>query len=211
VRSAGGVPILLPPVPGVEVALDGADALILSGGPDIDARRYGERPHPAGQPPQSFRDAVEFTLLAKARRRGLAVLAVCRGAQLLNVASGGSLIQHLPETLGHDRHSPMVGTFGRHRVRVAPGSRLAQLTGWSLLDTPTHHHQAVDRLGVDLVAVAWADDGVVEAIEDPSMPFRIGVQWHPEEGAGEELLAALVEAAARGSRRGDLHPRTVTR
>ena len=200
---AGGVPVLLPPLPGViEGVLDRLDGLLLAGGPDVDPTRYGQEPGPNTQPAQPNRDGAELALLDGAVGRGLPLLAVCRGMQLLNVARGGTLHQHLPDVPGmpHDHDgSPQPGVFGRHPVRVAQGSLLATALGRTEVDgVPAYHHQGIDRLGTGLVETAWADDGLVEAVEDPSLPFCLGVQWHPEAGADGSLFQALVGAAGDG-------------
>ena len=171
VTAAGGVPVLLPPVPGIADALDGLDALVLSGGADIDPAGYGAAPHRCTGPVEPGRDAAEFALLAAAAGRGLPVLAICRGLQLLNVSRGGTLHQHLPDLVANDRHRATPGGFDAHAVRVAPDSRLGALLGPPQaggelrLTVPTSHHQAIDRLGDGLVAAAWADDGTIEAAE----------------------------------------------
>lgn len=202
VVGAGGLPVLLPPLDGVvEGVLDRLDALLLAGGPDVDPARYGRPRGPNTQPPVPERDAAELSLLSGAVASGLPVLAVCRGMQLLNVARGGTLHQHLPDVpglpSGHDG-SPGPGQYGRHPVRVADGSRLARVLGRTELDSvPAYHHQGIDTLGAGLVETAWAGDGLVEAVEDAALPFCVGVQWHPEVGEDPSLFVALVEAARR--------------
>ena len=202
VSAAGGIPVLLPPVAGVATAVARLDGLILTGGGDIHPGRYGESPHPRTTRVSEPRDAAELAVLGEAFDAGLPVLGVCRGMQLLNVARGGTLRQHLPEDAGH---APAPGTFGSHPVRVAPGSRLAAILGGGAdgIDVPTAHHQAVDALGAGLVATAWAADGVVEAVELRAAgdPFVLAVQWHPEAGADRRLIEALVAAAAAGAAR----------
>jgi gamma-glutamyl-gamma-aminobutyrate hydrolase PuuD len=196
VERAGGLPVVLPPLPGViEGVLPRLDGLLLAGGPDVEPRRYGQEPGPQTQPSRPERDAAELSLLATAVDARLPVLGICRGMQVLNVARGGTLIQHLPDAVGHDRHAPSPGVYGEHEVRVAAGSRLATVIGeW--VGVPTYHHQGIDRLGDRLVPTAWADDGTVEALEDPELPFCVGVQWHPEVGTEPALFEALVAAAA---------------
>jgi putative glutamine amidotransferase len=202
VAAAGGIPVLLPPLPGVAQTVRRLDGLILTGGGDIEPGRYGEAPHPRTTRVSEQRDAAELELLGAALDAGLPVLGVCRGMQLLNVARGGTLRQHLPEDAGH---APQPGTFGSHAVRVAAGTRLAGILddGESGLHVPTAHHQAVDALGDGLIATAWAEDGVVEAVElgAGGDPFVLAVQWHPEVSTDRRLIAALVAAAsARASR-----------
>jgi len=196
---AGGVPVLLAPIPGViEAALDRLDGLLLAGGPDVDPARYGQERGPDTQPAVVDRDQAEVDLLATAVDAGLPVLGICRGMQLINVARGGSLIQHLPTVLHHDEHAPGPGAYGSHPVAVAPGSKLATVLGRTAVPgVPTYHHQGVDAIGAGLVASAWATDGTVEAVEDPELPFCVAVQWHPEEGDDDALFHALVAAARR--------------
>ncbi|MGH8836988.1 MAG: gamma-glutamyl-gamma-aminobutyrate hydrolase family protein [Actinomycetes bacterium] len=209
IEAAGGYPMLLPPLD--SVAGDPAavcvvvDALVLTGGADVDPAHYrGPAPaDPAQLRPD--RDRAELALARYAVDSGLPLLAVCRGMQVLNVACGGTLIAHLPDVVGTDVHLPAPGTLGRHRLRVAAGSRLAKLrdaagsepaeAGWA--EVSSHHHQAVDQLGAGVVAAGWAEDGVVEAIEVTDHPFAVGVQWHPEmtgSALDRELFAALLEA-----------------
>jgi anthranilate synthase component 2/putative glutamine amidotransferase len=196
VSGAGGVPVLLPPIAGDAEVLDRLDALVLAGGADVDPARYGADRSPRTGPAAGDRDEAELALLAAAVQRDLPVLAVCRGLQLLTVLRGGTLVQHLPDVVGTDVHVPSPGTYGDNAVRIAPGSRLAGLVGteaaWAC-----HHHQAVDRLGEGLTAVAWADDGTVEAAELDGARFVVGVQGHPEVGDDARLFTGLVAAARR--------------
>jgi putative glutamine amidotransferase len=197
VAAAGGVPVLLPPLPGIAAAVDRLDGLLLTGGGDIDPARYGAQPHPRTGRVSVPRDAAELELLEAATAAGLPVLGVCRGMQLLNVARGGTLCQHLPDGAGH---APAPGAFGSHPVRVAAGTRLGGILGASAVGAgvPTAHHQAIERLGAGLVATAWADDGVIEAVEPSAAgdPFLLAVQWHPEAGTDPRLIEALVAAAS---------------
>ena len=202
VSAAGGIPVLLPPVPGIEDALGRLDGLVLSGGGDIDPTHYRAEPAPETTSVREERDTAEFALLAAAVAGQLPVLGICRGMQVINVARGGSLHQHLPHVVGHDGHAPMPGSFGTHPVHVAPGSRLAGILGRDEVDppfdAPTHHHQAVDQLGDGLVPTAWAGDGTVEAFEldgGADGSFLVAVQWHPEAGDDPSLFRALVSAA----------------
>ena len=204
VAAAGAVPVLLPPVPGIAAAVGRLDGLVLTGGGDIDPARYGAGPHPRTGPPSAERDQAELDLLAAALAVGLPVLGICRGLQLLNIAQGGTLHQHLAD-LGPARdadHTPQPGTFGRHHVRVAEGSMLAGiLPADRPLAVPTAHHQAIDRLGAGLTASAWAADGIIEAAEltdGAHHPFVLAVQWHPEASDDLRLFQALV-AAAQGA------------
>ena len=199
VTAAGGVPVVLPPVPGVADAVDRCDAVLLSGGADVAADAYGATPHPCAEAPQRDRDAAELAVLERAIARGLPVLGVCRGVQVLNVALGGTLHQHLPDVVGHDGHRPVPGTFAGVDVRLDPASRVGGVVG-PRTRVRCHHHQAVDRLAPGLVATAWAGDGTVEAVEAVDAPFVVGVQWHPEEDAADlRLVAALVAAARRAA------------
>jgi gamma-glutamyl-gamma-aminobutyrate hydrolase PuuD len=195
VVQAGGVPVLLPPVEGGTVeAVSALDALVLTGGSDVDPARYGAEPH-ATTRSRPFRDEAEVRLLHVALDRDLPVLGVCRGAQLMNVALGGSLTQHLPDDIGHSRHAPAPGVFGPNRVRLAEGSRLAAIVGTDV-EVRCHHHQALDRVADGLQVVGWSTDDTVEAIELAGPRFAIGVQWHPEQDATDKrLFDALVEAA----------------
>jgi putative glutamine amidotransferase len=197
VADAGGVPVLLPPVEfGATEAVAALDGLILSGGADLDPSGYGAAPHRSTDKPQRLRDAWDLALLRAALERDLPVLAICRGMQVLNVAAGGTLYQHLPEAIGHDGHRRQLGRFDSRAVRVQSGSRLQAILG-ETATVACSHHQGVDRIGDGLVPVAWdAEDGTVEAIELADRDFVVAVQWHPEEGGQERLFGALVAAAA---------------
>ncbi|MGH3433428.1 MAG: gamma-glutamyl-gamma-aminobutyrate hydrolase family protein [Thermocrispum sp.] len=200
VVQAGGVPVLLPPVgdafPVLEVLVEGIDGLLLSGGADIGPASYGQPSHPETDVPRTDRDAFEFGLLRVALAAGLPVLGVCRGCELLNVAFGGSLVQHLPDAVGHERHRPAPAEFGASRITVDPGSKVAAVLG-AEAKARCYHHQAIGRLADGLTAVGWADDGTVEAVEVPGERFVLGVQWHPEETPDDpRLMKALVAAAA---------------
>jgi putative glutamine amidotransferase len=203
VEAAGGLPIVLPPVAleAVPALLERLDGVCLSGGPDLDPDAYGAPTrHPELGPTEPSLDAFELAVARAADAAGLPLLGICRGAQALNVARGGTLHQHLD---GHRQAA--LATARTHHVTVTPGSRLAALTGVGKLDVNSFHHQAVDILGAGLRIVARAVDGTAEAIEDPTRPLLLGVQWHaetlvdrPEHGA---LFAALVETAAGHPRR----------
>ncbi|HEX8496692.1 MAG TPA: gamma-glutamyl-gamma-aminobutyrate hydrolase family protein [Actinomycetales bacterium] len=203
VRDSGGVPVLLPPPP-PDVRDDGGateaerlvgmlDGLVLAGGADVDPARYGEAPHPGGQPPRADRDAAELALAAASATTSLPVLGVCRGMQVMAVAAGGALEQHVPDRVGHQGHAPGPGAYGEQHVRTERGTRLHALLG-DALDVPCYHHQAV-LTHPGYRACARADDGTLEAMEDPGAPFRLAVQWHPEQGTDLRLFAALVRAA----------------
>ena len=198
VSAAGGAPLLLPPGEPASVAavLDGLHGLLIAGGADVDPDRYGQ---PRGQhtdQPRTDRDGWELALLNGGLARRLPVLAICRGLQVLNVALGGDLVQHLPDQLGNDLHCPTVGVHGRHPVALAPDSRLAGLLGERVM-VASYHHQAIGRLAQPLTATGWAPDGTVEAVELADTDWVIGVQWHPEVFDGQRLFAAFVQAASR--------------
>jgi putative glutamine amidotransferase len=193
VADAGGAPVLLPPVPSaVPDVMARVDGVLLTGGPDIDPARYGEVRSPETQPARPDRDAAELAALAAAEERGIPVLAICRGAQLLTVARGGALRQHLPE------HAPTrPGHYDPYTVRIAAGSKLAAALGTSFTASCAHH-QGIDKLGSGLVAVAWAPDGTIEAVEDPTAPYVVGIQSHPEvDPATAPLFHTFVSATAR--------------
>jgi putative glutamine amidotransferase len=202
IQDAGALPVLLPPAAGVDgvdrmadVALGGVDGVVLSGGADVDPGCYGSPRAAETGPPDSHRDSWEIALVEAALQRDLPLLAVCRGMQVLTVALGGSLVQHLPNLVGSDMHRPTLGRHGRHLVRLAPGSRLA---GWlgEEAEVATYHHQAVDRLPGRVAANGWAADGTIEAVEVCDATWAIGVQWHPEVHDGHGLFAAFVAACA---------------
>jgi putative glutamine amidotransferase len=197
VTAAGGVALLVPCAEGlcVESLVPRLDGLVLSGGVDVAPDRYGGIESPASSHHQPVRDGVELSLVRACQNEAIPVLGICRGAQLMNVARGGTLIHHLPDVTGNDGHLSQPGAFASRVVATSPGSRVSALVGLS----PTvscYHHQAVHRLGENLVAVAHDADGVIEAVEDPAAPFFVGVQWHPEQGPGHrDLFKALVDAA----------------
>jgi gamma-glutamyl-gamma-aminobutyrate hydrolase PuuD len=197
VERAGGRPLLVPPSDdGVDETLEALDGVIFSGGGDLDPATYGQEPHPETQGVVEERDRGELALLQAALARDMPVLAVCRGSQVLNVARGGDLVQHLPEQVGHERHKHTPGQFADHDVAVEPGTRLGSLLG-DHAPVKSHHHQGFGRLGSGLREAARADDGTVEALEDPSQRFAIGVLWHPEAGEDLRLFEELVEHARR--------------
>jgi putative glutamine amidotransferase len=195
VERAGGRALVVPPSDdGLNETLDALDGLILSGGGDLDPELYGADAHPETDQPRPARDQAELRMLEAALRRDMPVLAVCRGSQLLNVARGGDLVQHLPDELGHERHKHEPGQFSDHDVRLAPESRVGALLG-EHAPVKSHHHQGYGRIGTGLRAAGWADDGTVEALEDPDKRFALGVLWHPEEGEDFALFRALVDEA----------------
>jgi putative glutamine amidotransferase len=208
VAGAGGVPVLLPPLPGIEEAVSRLDALVLSGGGDIDPAAYGAGLHPLTERVYPARDRAETALLAAALAAGVPVLAICRGLQIVNVSRGGTLRQHLPDDVGHHGHGSAAGSYGSHQVRIAAGSVLGGILGPPDADgevreaVPTSHHQAIGQLGEGLAATAWADDGTIEAVEPDAAVtggtgFLVAVQWHPEVGDDPRLFEALISAARR--------------
>jgi putative glutamine amidotransferase len=214
VRRAGAMALLLAPDPAwiddPDEALDLVDGLMLAGGADIDPSAYGAERHPETVETVPERDAVELALTRRAIERDVPFLGICRGMQLLNVATGGTLRQHLPEEFGHHEHRKAIGTFdgADHDVRLSPGSLAERAAGEQLHATKSHHHQGVGRIGDGLVVSGWSTlDDLPEAIELPGHAFTLGVQWHPEADERSRLIAALVgEARAqRDARVARLH------
>jgi putative glutamine amidotransferase len=196
VERAGARALLVPPAEdAVEETLDVLDGLVFSGGNDMEPSTYGAEAHPETNGTNPARDAGELALLTAALARDLPVLAVCRGFEVLNVARGGDLVQHLPEEVGHEEHRAVKGQFSDHDVRVDESSRLGSVVGSEVTDVKSHHHQALGRIGDGLHEVAWAEDGTVEAVEDPDRRFAVGVLWHPEAGEDQRLFEALVAEA----------------
>ncbi len=191
VEKAGGAPVLLPPMSPYAAGdyTRGLDGLILAGGAPVDPALYGESRDDRVEEPQAHRDRFEMALAEAAVRADLPFLAISRGMHVLNVAQGGSLIPWLPEAVAHERH----GT-ARHIVTVSVSSKLGKAIG-DHAEVTGPHHQAVKRLGTGLLAVAWADDQIVEGVELQGHRFGVGVQWHPERGADNRLIQALVDAA----------------
>jgi putative glutamine amidotransferase len=195
VVSAGGVPLLVPPGASAEETLDAIDGLVFSGGSDLDPELYGEEAHPETDGVVRERDDFELELMRAALARDLPLLAICRGSQVLNVALGGDLEQHVPDRVAADTHKQTPGVFADHDVEVLGGTRLASIVG-DRTDVKSHHHQGYGELGEGLRESARAADGTVEALEDPTRRFTLGVLWHPEEGEDLALFKALIAEAA---------------
>ena len=196
VERAGGRAVLIPPSDdGVDETLDAVDGLIFSGGADLDPTLYGQEPHPQTFGIHEERDRSELALLEGALSRDMPVLAICRGSQVLNVARGGDLVQHLPDVVGDEKHKHTPGTFADHDVGLEPGTKLAGVLG-DRAPVKSHHHQGFGKVGEGLRVAAHADDGTIEAVEDPSQRFALGVLWHPEAGEDMKLFEGLVAAAA---------------
>lgn len=195
VELAGGRPLVVPPSEdGIEETLGVLDGIVFSGGSDLHPELYDADPHPETTDVREERDRAELALLSAALERDMPVLAVCRGSQVLNVARGGDLVQHLPELVGHNRHKYKPGEFSDHEVQLDVETRVGGLLG-ERAPVKSHHHQGFGRIGEGLREVGWAEDGTVEALEDPSKRFVVGVLWHPEEGEDLALFEALVEQA----------------
>jgi putative glutamine amidotransferase len=204
-ERAGAMPVILPPLlpEVIDLLVARLDGLLLTGGPDLHPGTYGKTPHPALGPTEREIDAFELALIRAAERRGLPVLAICRGMQALNVALGGTLVQDLPSERpgGLTHRQEEAGRVPTHPVRLAEGSRIARIAGTTEIEVNSFHHQAIDRLGAGLRPAGWAPDGVIEAVEDPTARFVVGVQWHAEslsesQPVQADLLAAFVGEAA---------------
>jgi putative glutamine amidotransferase len=200
IHGAGGMMALLPPDRVAEEEpdelLSRIDALVLGGGADIDPESQGVEAHPETIGSNPDRDRFEIALALGALDRGMPLLGVCRGMQVLNLACGGTLDQHIPDRLGHEIHRPVPGSWAEHEVRIEPGSLAAEAAGTEKLTVKSHHHQGVDRIADTLTATGWAtDDESVEAIESADGGFALGVLWHPEEDATDAVIPALVSRA----------------
>jgi gamma-glutamyl-gamma-aminobutyrate hydrolase PuuD len=198
VERAGGRALVVPPsTDAVDETLEVLDGVVFSGGIDIDPAAYGAERQAQTDPAQAGRDAGELALLERALERDMPTLAICRGFELLNVLRGGDLIQHLPESVGHEGHREELGRFSEHPVEVKAGTTLASILGTHHDRVQSSHHQGVGRVGDGLVETAWADDGTLEGLEDPDKRFALAVLWHPEMEDDKRLFAALVEEARR--------------
>jgi putative glutamine amidotransferase len=202
IQRAGGMALMIPPDPALienpDELLDVLDGLIMAGGADIHPQAYGQAAEPETTRTNPLRDDPEIALTRRAIERDIPFLGICRGMQLLNVARGGTLHQHLPRLLGHDHHRRNPGTFdgSDHRVLLEPGSLAARAAGEEQHRTFSHHHQGIDRLGDGLAITGYsAIDELPEAIELPGSRFVLGVQWHPEADESSHVVAVLVEEA----------------
>jgi putative glutamine amidotransferase len=195
IEVAGGRALLVPPsLDGIDETLERLDGLLFSGGSDLDPRLYGQDAHAETNDVMPQRDSAEIALLSAALERDMPVLAVCRGSQVLNVARGGDLVQHLPEVVGDDKHKHTPGVFADHDVELVSGTRVQQVLG-DRAPVKSHHHQGYGNLGEGLREAARAEDGTIEALEDPSRRFAVGVLWHPEAGEDFALFEELVQEA----------------
>ncbi len=194
VEAAGGTAVVLPPAASADAeVLDRLDAVVFAGGADLDPGLYGEEPHPETTGLRPERDAAEVPLMKAALDRDVPLLGICRGMQVLAVVRGGTLVQHLPDTVGHQGHRPAPGTYGRHDVRLAAGSLAHRLLG-DRVNVPSYHHQGLGSPG-SLRVTGWADDETPEVVEDTGQRFALGVLWHPEAADDLRLFEALVAAA----------------
>jgi len=201
VQAAGAMALVLPPDDGCaespDQLLDLLDGLLLIGGSDIDPASYGARPHPETSGARPERDRFELALAHRALERDIPLLGICRGMQLLNVALGGTLVQHLPDVVGHEDHRHTPGAFADHEVWLEPGSLAAQAVGAERTTVKSHHHQGIDELGEGLVATggSLAEDDLIEAIELSDRGYALGVLWHPEEDERSRVIGSLVAEA----------------
>jgi putative glutamine amidotransferase len=196
VERAGGIAVLIPPRVDADAEMARAvvarlDGLMLAGGVDVEPRRYDAQPHPSVQESRPDRDAFELALAAVTRQWDTPVLGICRGMQVMAVAAGGTLEQHVPDVVGHEEHSPAPGVYGSHSVRTVEGTTVSALLGQEVV-IPSYHHQSVSS-HPGYVPAAWAADGTLEAMEHPASRFRMAVQWHPEAGQDDRLFDAFVQ------------------
>jgi putative glutamine amidotransferase len=213
IERAGGIPVIVPLLrpDAIDALLDRVDAVCLPGGPDVQPSVYGAEPHAELGPTEPRVDAVELALVRAADRRKLPILGICRGMQLLNVARGGTLHQHLPDVVGRgiEHRQSDHGSIPTHRIETASQSRLRATLGGPGLEVNSFHHQAVQTLGKGLVATAWAEDGTIEAVENPGDRLVLGVQWHAEGLRAHDPLFELLIAAAAGAEEQIAEPRAV--
>ena len=200
IERAGAIAVLIPPRADADAQMAAAvlsrlDGVMLAGGVDVEPRRYAAAAHPSVQEARPDRDALELALAEVTDELDIPVLGVCRGMQVMAVAEGGMLVQHLPDLVGHDEHSPAPGVYGSHSVRTVQGTTLSALLGQQVV-IPSYHHQSVST-HPGYVPAAWAPDGTLEAMERPMARFRLAVQWHPEAGPDDRLFDAFVQACAR--------------
>ncbi|GAA2499605.1 gamma-glutamyl-gamma-aminobutyrate hydrolase family protein [Terrabacter carboxydivorans] len=203
VEDAGAIAVVIPPRPDADDGtaleiVERLDAVVLAGGVDVAPELYADERHASVQASRPDRDSTELAIARASAEADLPILGICRGMQVMAVAAGGMLEQHVPDRVGHHEHSPAPATYGNHPVRTVAGTLLADILG-EQVDVPSYHHQSVLR-HPGYVASAWADDGTLEAMEDPGASFRLAVQWHPEVGTDPRLFHALVEAADRRRR-----------
>jgi putative glutamine amidotransferase len=203
IEWAGGIPIVIPPlhIQAITPLLDRISGICLSGGPDLDPQSYGAREHPKLGPTEPDLDRFELAIARRADARGIPLLAICRGAQALNVVRGGTLVQHLPDlgnAIDHRQNAP--GEEPTHEVLIEPDSKLAQVLETTRLEVNSFHHQGIAELGRGLRPVAHSDDGMIEGIESPDRPFCVGVQWHAELLVERPTETALFEAFVEASR-----------
>ncbi len=201
VTRAGGIAVIIPPQEidsdAAKKILSSLDGLIITGGRDVESTRYGQAPHEMAEKPDSLRDLLEDQLITAAIEMKLPFLGICRGAQVLNVNRGGSLIQHLPDVVGDNRYQPGGGNFAKMTMQVEAGSKLAALVGPAIDNCALYHHQAIDSVGEGLAVTAHSPDGVIQAVELKDHPFGLAVQWHPEQTLEDlRLFEALVSAAS---------------
>jgi putative glutamine amidotransferase len=208
IQEAGGLVLMIPPDARLQEdpdeVLDLLDGLILAGGADIDPSAYGAERHPETKKTVPERDDFEIALARRALDRDVPLLGICRGMQLMNVARGGTLEQHLPESHGHHDHRRVLGTFddADHDVRLAEGSLAHRAAGETVHATKSHHHQGIGDVGEGFEVTGWAVmDDLPEVLEDPTRRFALGVQWHPEADETSRFVAALVQEAAEARER----------
>lgn len=204
VTRAGGIAVILPPQridsEDARNLLAGLDGLIVTGGRDVEAARYGHQPHEKAEKPDSLRDLLEDELITAAIQMKLPFLGICRGAQMLNVNRGGTLIQHLPDVVGDNRYLQGEGNFAHMQMSVREGSILSTIFGEQVDNAALYHHQAIDEPGEGLSVVAYSPDGIVQAVEVEDHPFGLAVQWHPEQTLDDlRLFEAFIAATKKAN------------